>query len=241
MVVLRPRCLVVPPPADGSSSKLPSHSAKLSSFLLVLAVDVDDSSSLSSNSRIKCTTAVGGFSSWYSANELRDKLNLTPFTDDDRCCLDRMVTGDTVTHRLLLEVGFLGVRLAVASARARGRGLEESFGDGTWHFLSLELERRVLRRSGSCRGCSNDCKEQSVARGDRDLDVEVDLLRLEVVVEEGALSVVLPFVVSVAMVALRPRIVVAGEDGEVALDFLASISARREERRSMVMGRCEDV
>ena len=166
-------------------------------------------------------------------------MNLTPFTDDDRCCLDRMVTGDTVTHRLLLEVGFLGVRVAVASARARG--LEESFGDGTWHFLSLELERRVLRRSGSCRGCSNDCKEQSVARGDRDLDVEVDLLRLEVVVEEGALSVVLPFVVSVAMVALRPRIVVAGEDGEVALDFLASISARREERRSMVMGRCEDV
>ena len=240
MVVLRPR-LVVPPPADGSSSKLPSHSAKLSSFLLVVAVDVDDSSSLSPNSRIKCTTAVGGFSSWYSANELRDKLNLTPFTDDDRCCLDRMVTGDTVTHRLLLEVGFLGVRLAVASARARG--LEESFGDGTWHFLSLELERRVLRRSGSCRGCSNDCKEQSVARGDRDLDVEVDLLRLEEVVEEGALSVVLALVVSAAVVvvALRPGIVAAGEDGEVALDFLASSSARRGERRSMVMGRCEDV
>jgi hypothetical protein len=106
----------------------------------------------------------------------------------------------------------------------------------------LELERRVLRRSGSCRGCSNDCKEQSVARGDRDLDVEVDLLRLEEeVVEEGALSVVLPLVVSAAVVALRPRIVVAGEDGEVALDFLASSSARRGERRSMVMGRCEDV
>ena len=238
MVVLRPRCLVVPPPADGSSSKLPSHSAKLSSFLLVVAVDVDDSSSLSPNSRIKCTTAVGGFSSWYSANELRDKLNLTPFTDDDRCCLDRMVTGDTVTHRLLFDARLLGVRVAgVVSAR----DLEESFGDGTWHFLSLELERRLLRRSGSCRGCSNDCKEQSVARGDRDLDVEVDLLRLEEVVEEGALSVVLPLVVSAAVVELRPRIVAAGEDGEVALDFLASSSARRGERRSMVMGRCEDV
>ena len=166
-------------------------------------------------------------------------MNLTPFTDDDRCCLDRMVTGDTVTQRLLLEVRLLGVRVAgVVSAR----DLEESFGDGTWHFLSLELERRLLRRSGSCRGCSNDCKEQSVARGDRDLDVEVDLLRLEEeVVEEGALTVVLPLVVSAAVVELRPRIVVAGEDGRVALDFLASSSARRGERRSMVMGRCEDV
>ena len=100
----------------------------------------------------------------------------------------------------------------------------------------------MLRRGGSCRGCSNDCKEQSVARGDRDLDVEVDLLRLEEeVVEEGALSVVLPLVVSAAVVELRPRIAVAGEAGRVALDFLASSAARRGERRSMVMGRCADV
>lgn len=47
---------------------------------------------------------------------------------------------------------------------------------------------------------------------------------------------VLPLVVSAAMVALRPRIVVAEENDEVALDFLASISARRGERRRSWLG-----
>ncbi len=91
----------------------------------------------------------------------------------------------------------------------------------------------MLRRSGSC--CwSNDCREQSLARGDRDLDF--DELR-----EGAALAV-----------GLRPRDFVALDDDlallGLALDFVASaFSARRAERRRgwfdimMAIVRCRNI
>lgn len=107
---------------------------------------------------------------------------------------------------------------------------DSSFG-GSWQFfLSEELERRVLRRRGSC--VSNDCKEQSFDRGDRDRD--------ELRLEEGDLTAVLPLEVLALATLLRPRVVFTVElEVDVlfallglALAFFAStFSASRGERR----------
>lgn len=99
----------------------------------------------------------------------------------------------------------------------------------------------MLRRSGSC--CwSNDCREQSFVRGDRDLDF--DELR-----REGAALAVVPLDLAVG---LRPRDFVVLDDDlallVLALVFVASaFSARRAERRRgwldimMAMGRCRNI
>lgn len=123
-----------------------------------------------------------------------------------------------------MEHGVLGVRVMVSA-----RDPEDCFG-GSWHCLSVELERRALRRRGSCD--SNDCKEQSVAfdRGDRDLDFDELCLEEE---EDEDLTAELPLAVF-AVVTVRPRVVVAQEPegDDVPLDFLAStFSASLGERR----------
>ncbi len=143
------------------------------------------------------------------------------------------MAGDTITYRFLLGYGVLGVQMIVVVS---ARNAEDCLG-GSVHFLSVELERRVLRRRGSCD--SNDCKEQSFAfaRGDLDLDlnvdVDVDELSLEEEKEEEDLSAILPLMVF-AVVTVRPRVVVPleEEDDDAPLDFFASaFSASRGERR----------